>query len=184
MINSMIESTKSRINLIDEFYKNAIIENNEETKTVEKSLEPVENPQQVPEDLSGDKLMHQIKAAIHLHFNPEREIELKNKRGRPEYKKDLTPIALKNLLNKWERELAVRLKRDQRSDALFASVGRYIKKIPDIFLKYIGSKCQFKSKDIRVVLKAYLKCFLKGFLVMFPKHENNYEDLFFDFILL
>ena len=60
--------------------------------------------------------------------------------------KDTRPEVLECLLTKWELELDKRLKRDQRSDAQFASVGRYIKKLPDIFLKYVGSKCQYKSR--------------------------------------
>ena len=91
-------------------------------------------------------LMEQIRKTIDLHFNPEKVVEKKNKRGRPEDVKDTRPIVLMNLLNRWEAELDRRLTRDQRSDAQFASVGRYIKKLPDIFLKYVGSKCQYKSR--------------------------------------
>mmetsp|Transcript_808 Transcript_808/g.678 ORF Transcript_808/g.678 Transcript_808/m.678 type:complete len:172 (+) Transcript_808:470-985(+) len=85
----------------------------------------------------------------------------------------------------WEKELRKRLKRDQRSDAFFASVGRYIKKIPDLFLKYIGSKCQYKSRDIRIVLRSYLRCFLQGFLTMFPLPDSmDFLNVFLDFCIL
>lgn len=78
-----------------------------------------------------------------------------------------------------------RLKRSQRSDASFASISRYIKKIPDIFLKYIGSKCQYKSRDIRVVVRSYLKSFLDGFIKIFkcPQHIDLIE-YFIDYIIL
>jgi hypothetical protein len=131
------------------------------------------------------KIMIQIKNAIREFFNPEDDSEPKVKRGRPEAVKDCNPLVLKSLLNNWERELDRRMGKMQRSDAQFATVGRYIKKLPDIFLKYIGSKCQYKSKDIRVVLRTYLKSFLKGFYGMFscPDHITL-EDLFLDYIIL
>lgn len=186
MINSMIEITKQRITYLD---SSTIVskEGSEEIHEIppnEKYLEINSNSKFMSEDDSGEGMHEQIVKAIRLHYNPQNEIQHKNKRGRPEFKKDLAPDALKTLLVSWEQELSKRLKREQRSDALFASVGRYIKKIPDIFLKYIGSKWQFKSKCIKTVLKAYLKWFLKGFLIMFPKHEIDIIDLFYDFILL
>jgi hypothetical protein len=107
------------------------------------------------------------------------------KRGRPESSIDCNPAKLKKLMYNWEKGLIKRLERGQRSDAKFATVSRYIKKLPDIFLKYIGSKCQYKSKEIRVVLRAYLKSFLKGFISMFPCPNNiGYEELFYDYIIL
>lgn len=130
-------------------------------------------------------VMAQIRAAIEAHFDPARAVEPTRKRGRPEYKRDCSADILKGLLRDWETELAGRLRRDQRSDAMFASVGRFVKKIPDILLKYIGSRCQFKSKKITTVLKSYLKPFTKGFLVMFPVPEHeDLVNLFLDFTLL
>ena len=182
----MKENTKKRIAMIDAWlvHRKEIRIDSKEVPPEEKYIEFNSNSKWISEDDNQDRMHEQIVRAIELHNNPEEEIQHKNKRGRPEYKKDLAPDALRALLVSWERELSKRLKRDQRSDALFASVGRYIKKIPDIFLKYIGSKWQFKSKCIKTVLKAYLKWFLKGFLVLFPKHEIDTIDLFYDFILL
>lgn len=109
----------------------------------------------------------------------------KVRRGRPEDIKDCSPQKLIGLFKAWEQELIRRLNRDQRSDAFFASVGRFMKKIPDIFLKYIGSKCQYKAKDIRIVLRSYLKSFLNGFIVVFPIPEKyDKVDVFWDYCIL
>ena len=153
----------------------------ENLQVLDKDL--LESPENAP------TLTEQIKISINLHYNPKRNLPVRNKRGRPEDVKDCTVLALEDLMLKWESELISRLKRDQRSDAFFASVGRYIKKIPDLFLKYIGSKCQYKSRNIRTVLRSYLKCFMSGFLPMFPlpdKSQNfkGFINVFLDFCIL
>jgi hypothetical protein len=102
-------------------------------------------------------LSEQIEQAILFHFEPAKEAEPKIKRGRPECFIDCRMEKLKEIMRKWEIGLSKRLDKDQRSDAKFATVGRYIKRLPDVFLKYIGSKCQYKSKEITVVMKSYLK---------------------------
>ncbi|CAI2373989.1 unnamed protein product [Moneuplotes crassus] len=139
-----------------------------------------ETPEEAP------TMIQQIQMTIHLHHYPVIKEANKSKRGRPEVLKDTRIPALKNVMEEWEIELIKRLTRDQRSDAFFASVGRYIKKIPDLFLKYIGSKCQYKSRDMKVVLRSYLRCFISGFLPLFPlcKRDNclkGFIDIFCDF---
>lgn len=122
-----------------------------------------------------------------LNINIGKRVIVSNKirRGRPEDIKDCSPQKLIGLFKAWEEELIRRLNRDQRSDAFFASVGRFMKKIPDIFLKYIGSKCQYKAKDIRIVLKSYLRSFLNGFIVVFPiSEEYDKLDVFCDYCIL
>jgi hypothetical protein len=138
------------------------------------------NPENAP------KVIDMIQITFDLHFNPEKRVVCqKSRRGRPEDIKDCSSLKLKSLLKVWENELMRRLNRDQRSDAFFASVGRYIKKIPDVFLKYIGSKCQYKAKDIRIVLRSYLKSFLCGFIVLFPTPEGyDQVDVFCDYCIL
>ena len=85
----------------------------------------------------------------------------------------------------YKEDLTNRLNKQQRSDALFATIGRYVKRVPSTFLRYIGSKCQYKSKSIRSVLKSYTKTFLKGFLVIFKCEDlPDLEYLFLDFWVL
>lgn len=184
---SMQESTRQRIDKIDE----KLQKSRQEVTIPKEILLLKQNPQieEIPNvDDCGEgkiKIMTQIKKTINEFFNPEDDSEPKVKRGRPEAVKDCNPLVLKSLLNSWEKELDRRMGKEQRSDAQFATVGRYIKKLPDIFLKYIGSKCQYKSKEIRVVLRTYLKSFLKGFYRMFscPPHIKL-KDLFLDYIIL
>ena len=89
---------------------------------------------------NAPSLTEQIRSTVYNHKHPKPKAPVRNRRGRPEDIKDCSEKALKELMRGWEEELIKRLGRDQRSDAFFASVGRYIKKIPDLFLKYIGSK--------------------------------------------
>lgn len=122
---------------------------NKDLKTVFPTDLILEEPEKAP------TILAQIEMSIKLHYNPDKRISSKIKRGRPEYIKDCDDPILDDLLNQWEKELERRLCREQRSDALFASVGRYIKKIPDLFLKYIGSKCQYKSKGKNIIVLNY-----------------------------
>lgn len=159
------------------------IPDDEDWKYYPTTDELFEHPEKAP------NMIEQIRITIHKHSSHGPMPQNKNKRGRPEVEKDTSPKALKAVMLGWEKELIRRLSRDQRSDAFFASAGRYIKKIPDIFLKYIGSKCQYKSRDMRVVLRSYLKTFITGFLPMFPlcSRDNNlrgFLDIFLDFCML
>ena len=187
IIESMRKSTQQRLESINEKLQKA----KQEVTIPKEILLLKQNPQieEIPNVADcGEgqiKIMAQIQKAIREYFNPEEDSEPKVKRGRPEAIKDCNPLVLKSLLNSWERELDRRMGKEQRSDAQFATVGRYIKKLPDIFLKYIGSKCQYKSKDIRVVLRTYLKSFLKGFYRMFSRPAHiSLEALFLDYIIL
>lgn len=72
-------------------------------------------------------IMTQIRTTFHSHFNPVKETEDAPKRGRPENKKECSSIVLDVLLEKWEEDLMKKMQREQRIDALFASVSRFFK---------------------------------------------------------
>lgn len=77
------------------------------------------------------------------------------------------------------------LKKKQRSDAKNTTTIRHIKKFPDAILKHMGSKCQYKSKELDMVLRQYLLCFKEGYLKFCDLDPS--EDLvkhFLDFIVL
>lgn len=107
------------------------------------------------------------------------------KRGRPENQIDLSNKAMHRLHKKWISELKMKLKNDQRSDARTATVCRFIKKSPDIFLKYIGSKCQYKSREVYKVVRSYLKSFVQGFICYLGLEDYPHKfELFLDYITL
>ena len=60
-----------------------------------------------------------------------------------------------------------------------------LNKFPDILLKYINSRSKYKSKELSVAFKWYLKTFKIG-LVKLLKLEKypEQEKLFLDFIIL
>ena len=181
-INSDFESFKEKFKIIENYFeRHSFLKHNiyDKYPVIHYNLrKPNFN---IPKDGKAGDFLKLMMKVIHFHYNPEPIVDNRIRRGRPEQVKDLSLGALRGLLLNWEKQLKGRLRRDQRSDALFASVGRYIKKIPDLFLKYIGSKCQYKSKWIETVLKTYLKWFLTGFLVMFSNHNDDIVELFYDY---
>ena len=107
------------------------------------------------------------------------------KRGRPEEEKDESLEAVRKPYKKWFKKLSNKLGIGQRSDARTATIARHAKKIPDAFLKYIGSKSQYKSQDIRKVMRSYLKAFFKCFIPVFKLEDYPEKGtLFIEFILL
>lgn len=146
---------------------------------------PFIQPEDTAADFETPEKAETMTEQIRFYFKPRKIVTNKIKRGRPEQIKNCSMKVLNSLILAWERELQNRLKRDQRSDASFASISRYIKKIPDIFLKYIGSKCQYKSREIRVVVKSYLRSFLDGFIKIFKCPSNVPQiEYFIDYIIL
>lgn len=161
-------------------WKTEIVEVKSEDKTEEAKEEVIKF-----NELEWSGIMDQITKTIISHQNPNKIVNDTPKRGRPENIKSWDPCVLTALLQKWEDDLVKKMRKDQRIDALFASVSRFFKKIPDVFLKYIGSRCQFKSRDIWSVLRSYLKSFLKGYLVIFSCEEGtNLSELFLDYVCL
>ena len=78
-------------------------------------------------------------------LNPQVHIERQNiscrSRGRPEKKIDTRIENLLKIFNsKWIKKFVGKSGKKQRSDAKFASIARYFKKIPLIFLEHFGSK--------------------------------------------
>mmetsp|Transcript_7203 Transcript_7203/g.6389 ORF Transcript_7203/g.6389 Transcript_7203/m.6389 type:complete len:190 (+) Transcript_7203:711-1280(+) len=73
-----------------------------------------------------------------------------------------------------------------RPDAQIASLPRFWKKTPTIFLHYIGSKCKYKSRDPLLFAREWMKVFLKCFCPLY-EIEPNIElriRLFLDSIIL
>lgn len=113
------------------------------------------------------------------------EVDPKKKRGRPEVTKDVSPEALNSAFAKFAKSFWVKASSRQRIDAKTATLARHLKKITDVFLKYIGSKCQYKSKELNVVLRAYLKSFVLGFCKFFHLEDApNKDELFLHYIVL
>lgn len=107
------------------------------------------------------------------------------KRGRPEEEKDTSISVLRMKYSAWQELLVTKAKKNQRSDAKTASIARHIKKMSDYFLKHIGSKCQYKSKDLSAVVRSYLKSFMTGFVKFFKLQKySDLFTLFLDFIVL
>ena len=105
-------------------------------------------------------------------------------KGRPEILKNPTKEKLGQLVLNLVANLSKQSKK-QRSDARTATICRNFKKLPDIFLKAIGSKCQYKSREIDAVLRSYLLSFVKGFLVFYDLEEGiDRVQLFLEYIVL
>ena len=112
-------------------------------------------------------------------LNPQVHIERQNiscrSRGRPEKKIDTRIENLLKIFNsKWIKKFVGKSGKKQRSDAKFASIARYFKKIPLIFLEHFGSKWKYKSSDIFDVIGEYLKIYTLWFQ---PLYEINQEAL-------
>ena len=99
------------------------------------------------------------------------EEEIKNStRGRPKKEVVINDKKLKGILKCWAIDLDDKIEKcskSKRTDALDVTIKRKILKIPDVFLKYIASKSQYKSKDLKVSLLAYIDSFFKGFVPIF-----------------
>lgn len=80
-----------------------------------------------PMPLVNKDIMAQIRATIAAHQNPDKIVDNAPKRGRPEITKECTPVVLKGLLLKWEDKLITKMNKEQRIDALFATVSRFFK---------------------------------------------------------
>lgn len=107
------------------------------------------------------------------------------RRGRPEIIKDVSQETLGDYFRDFTLVLLMKGSSDQRIDAKTASVARQLKKVSDVFLKHIGSKCQYKSKKLNVVVRAYLKSFVLGFCKYFHLEDApNKEELFLHYIAL
>jgi len=128
---------------------------------------------------------------LQISFWEDKKIEKessKKGRGRPETNIDTSPEALNaffiNCLNEVEKKVS---KSKQRSDAKTATIARELKKIPDTILKYIGSKCKYKSTDIYEVVESYAKAYILGYKKLMDIGELEIKDefsMFFSFIIL
>ena len=93
--------------------------------------------------------------------------------------------------SKWIEQFVGKSGKKQRSDAKFASIARYFKKIPLIFLGHFGSKWKYKSSDIFDVIGEYLRIYTLWFKPLYEinqetlaKYEVNGVNMFLYFMLL
>ena len=90
----------------------------------------------------------------------------------------------------WNKLYSI-LRKEQRSDAKFASLARAFKKIPLYLLEECGSKWNYKAQDIFDVVREYLKVFSWWVWVLYKVDDNTLKlytktihDLFLNFIVL
>jgi hypothetical protein len=141
---------------------------------------------------SGHSLTDQLRRGIFeedFRIDPNKVVDpTQRRRGRPENEVDMSPVALKRLIDNVTKGLVNKVKGEQRSDARTASICRHLAKIPDHFLKALGSKCRYKSSDVSEVLSSYVKAFV-GFIRFYKVTveevgEDYLTSMFFDFISL
>lgn len=128
----------------------------------------------------GDQI---TRALYHSDYTQASRLIEEVKTGRHETDRSITKDGVASLLRHHMNHKI--LTKDQRSDAKTTSIIRHIKKLPDVILKKIGSKCQYKSGELDMVLRQYLRCFKEGYLKFFTLDQG--EDIvkhFLDFIVL
>jgi hypothetical protein len=140
----------------------------------------------------GHSLTEQLMRGIFkrdFRIDPTKSLDPSHKRrGRPENAVDMSPANLKRLIAGVRKGLVEKVKNNQRSDARTASICRHLAKIPDHFLKALGSKCRFKSNLVPEVLSSYIKAYI-GFIDFYEVTEEKVGrdyliKMFFDFICL
>ena len=105
------------------------------------------------------------------------------KKGRPKKSKDTSKEAIQKIFDKNFKKVQDKLKKDHRIDSRTSIVARAVKGLPDDILKYVGSVPEYKNKDIKVVLAAYLQAY-KVFISHFGDFNNDIYQGFYDFITL
>ena len=122
----------------------------------------------------------------------------KSERGRPRKEIIINNQELTRVLKIWVQDLDKKIGKCSpkgRTDALDVTIKRKICKISDVLLKYISTKSQYKSKDLKISLHAYIETFVKGFAPIFnyslpknfdegSKEEEKLISDFFDFCIL
>ena len=165
----------------------------EQVSPEEESMEQEGGPKlRTPTKPDGHSLIDQLRRGIFdedFRIDPNKVVDpAQRRRGRPENEVDMSPEALKKLVDGVRKGLLNKVKSKQRSDARTASICRHLAKLPDHFLKALGSKCRYKSSDVSEVLSSYVKAFV-GFIrfyeVTVEKVGEDYLiQMFFDFIVL
>ena len=91
------------------------------------------------EESMGDQMMKEIYGLdFELNSDKAKIEDTGTKRGRPQKNKPTTMKDLSEVFKQWEKGLLKVLKnKKQRSDSKTISIARHIKKLPDVFLKYI-----------------------------------------------
>lgn len=88
--------------------------------------------------------------------------------------------------NKWVKDLKNKAEK-RRGDVFSYGVVSHYRVLPRYFLKHFNTKGQYQNKNIRYVLRSYLKAFMKGFVLVYRIHTDDKTTLlrlFFDFISL
>ncbi|CAI2370443.1 unnamed protein product [Moneuplotes crassus] len=99
------------------------------------------------------------------HYNKIYEGLKQNRpRGRPRIIKDTDKDVIWNQIFEQLAIKGSKRRIKQRIDAKTASICRDSKKVVDHILKYVGSKCRYKSSDMEEVIDSYAEAFTVGFV--------------------
>lgn len=107
----------------------------------------------------------------------------KSNRGRPKKSVDTNKSAILALFNKYFMKLVKKMETDHRIDSRTSIVARAMKGFTDEILKYACSIPQYKNKDIKIVLSAYLQAY-KIFIDTFGAFNEDLVTGFLHFIAL
>lgn len=123
---------------------------------------------------------------VEEHFsNIEKESE--SKRGRPRVYQNTDRESLKMQMQFLGKEYQMDLENNisDRTDAQDTTVMRKIREVPRILLAYICPRSYYKNKSVEKVLKAYIECFLDGYVKLFSvKKTSKMYLLFLEFIVI
>ncbi|CAI2370834.1 unnamed protein product [Moneuplotes crassus] len=135
-----------------------------------------------------DTLMAFLLERLESSFFPKlyaRQTSSDRKRGRPRVVKDINVDTIWNeVLEKLSTKANGR--KIQRTDAKNASICRDAKRVVDHMLKYLGSKCRYKSTKDTDVIESYAEAFTIGFVPTIFEGEalENKVKTFCEFITI
>ncbi|CAI2370358.1 unnamed protein product [Moneuplotes crassus] len=130
-------------------------------------------------------LMERLNSSFFEEFYAK-QVSPNRSRGRPRKIKDTDKDTLwAEILDKLVLKANDR-KAKQRADAKNTSVCRDVKKVVDHILKYIGSKCRYKSANMAHVIESYTEAFTVGFVPIIFEGEalDNKVKTFCEFIII
>jgi hypothetical protein len=107
------------------------------------------------------------------------------KRGRKEKQIDVSYAALFSFFEKWLKGFGKKAKKLRRTNTKYTTLYLHIKHFNIELVNHVGSKHQYKSFYLDLVLRSYLKTFMLGFITLFDlKDSENKLELFLNFIVL
>ncbi|CAI2371246.1 unnamed protein product [Moneuplotes crassus] len=137
-----------------------------------------------PSSLSGLRISSFLIERLDRHFY----YNLYNQpsRGRPRANKNVSEEALwKQVIGEFSRRANKRI-RSQRTDARNTLMCWNFRRVANYILKYVGSKCSYKSNKIEDYIKPYAEAFTVGFVpIIFGGQSTlNKVKTFCEFIVL